>query len=91
MLDLMKKNNCSKVLNDNTYVMGNWSEAADWGGEFWFPAMQDAGLKYFAWIYSPSTFSRMSAHKSIDITLDKVTAQFFTDINEARTWLESMN
>jgi PAS domain S-box-containing protein len=91
MLDLLKKNNCSKVLNDNTYVMGNWSEAADWGGEFWFPAMQDAGLKHFAWIYSPSTFSRMSAHKSIDITMGKVTAQFFTDINEARTWLEKMD
>jgi PAS domain S-box-containing protein len=91
MLDLLKKNNCTKVLNDNTYVMGNWSEAADWGGEFWFPAMQEAGLKHFAWIYSPSTFSRMSAHKSIDITMGKVTAQFFTDINEARTWLESMD
>lgn len=91
MLDLLKKNNCSKVLNDNTYVMGNWSEAADWGGEFWFPAMQEAGLKHFAWIYSPSTFSRMSAHKSIDITMGKVTAQFFTDIDEARAWLEKMD
>jgi len=91
MLDLLKKNNCSKVLNDNTYVMGNWSEAADWGGEFWFPAMQAAGLKHFAWIYSLSTFSRMSAHKSIDITMGKVTAQFFTSIDEARTWLQKMD
>jgi PAS domain S-box-containing protein len=91
MLDLLKKNNCSKVLNDNTYVMGNWSEAADWGGQYWFPAMQEAGLKHFAWIYSHSTFSRMSAHKSIDITMGKVTAQFFTDIDEARNWLEKMD
>jgi PAS domain S-box-containing protein len=91
MLDLLKKNNCSKVLNDNTYVMGNWSEAADWGGEYWFPAMQDAGLKHFAWIYSHSAFSRMSAHKSIDITMGKVTAQFFTDIEEAKNWLEKMD
>jgi len=91
MLDLLKKNNCTKVLNDNTYVMGNWSEAVDWGGEVWFPAMQEAGLKHFAWIYSPSTFSRMSAHKSIDITMGKVTAQFFTDINEARIWLDKMD
>ncbi|WP_345954816.1 PAS domain-containing sensor histidine kinase [Mucilaginibacter sp. PAMB04168] len=87
MLDLLQKNNCSKVLNDNTHVVGNWSEAADWGGEYWFPAMQDAGLKHFAWIYSLSTFSRMSAHKSIDITMGKVTAQFFTEIEEARRWL----
>ena len=91
MLDILRKNNCTKVLNDNTHVMGNWSEAADWGGEFWFPAMQEAGLKHFAWIYSPSTFSRMAAHKSIDITMGKVTAQFFTDINEARAWLGGVN
>jgi PAS domain S-box-containing protein len=91
MLDLLKKNQCSKVLNDNTYVIGNWSEAADWGGEYWFPAMQEAGLKHFAWIYSHSTFSRMSAHKSIDITMGKVTAQFFTEIEEAREWLKSMD
>jgi len=91
MLDLLKKNNCTKVLNDNTHVMGNWSEAADWGGEYWFPAMQEAGLKHFAWIYSHSTFSRMSAHKSIDITMGKVTAQFFTDIDEARNWLEKID
>ncbi|WP_342646953.1 PAS domain-containing sensor histidine kinase [Mucilaginibacter sp. CSA2-8R] len=90
MLDLLKKTHCSKVLNDNTLVMGNWSEAADWGGQYWFPAMQDAGLRHFAWIYSPSTFSRMSAHKSIDITMGKVTAQFFNDINEAREWLGSI-
>ena len=90
MLDLLKKNQCTKVLNDNTHVMGNWSEAADWGGQFWFPAMQDAGLRHFAWIYSPSTFSRMSAHKSIDITMGKVTAQFFNDIDEARHWLSSV-
>jgi PAS domain S-box-containing protein len=91
MLDLLKKNECTKVLNDNTNVMGNWSEASDWGGQYWFPAMQEAGLKHFAWIYSHSTFSRMAAHKSIDITMGKVTAQFFTDIDEARNWLNQMN
>ncbi|WP_295767454.1 PAS domain-containing sensor histidine kinase [uncultured Mucilaginibacter sp.] len=87
MLDLLRKNKCAKVLNDNTHVLGNWSEAADWGGEYWFPAMQEAGLKHFAWIYSPSTFSRLSAHKSIDITMGKVTAQFFDSLNEAKQWL----
>ncbi len=83
MLDLMKKNNCSKVLNDNTHVIGNWSEAADWGGKIWFPAMQEAGLKYFAWIYSHSTFSQLGANKSIDVMLGKITTQFFVEKKEA--------
>ncbi|WP_158828165.1 PAS domain-containing sensor histidine kinase [Mucilaginibacter lacusdianchii] len=88
MLDLLKKNNCSKVLNDNSGVKGNWSEASDWGSEFWFPAMQDGGLKDFAWIYSPSTFARMAAHKSVDIFFDRIRAQFFTAKDEAIAWLE---
>jgi hypothetical protein len=29
MPDLLKKNNYAKVLNNNTNVIGNWSEAAD--------------------------------------------------------------
>ena len=90
MLDLMKKNKCSKVLNDNTYVLGNWSEASDWGAEFWFPTMQQAGLEYFAWIYAPVTFSRMAAHKSVDVMLGSITAQFFTEKEAAAEWLKSV-
>lgn len=88
LMDMMKKNGCRKVLNDNTYVLGNWSEASDWGATYWFPAMQKAGLQYFAWIYSASTFSRMAAHKSVDIMLGSITAQFFTEKEAAVQWLE---
>lgn len=90
MLDLLKKNNCSKVLNDNRSVLGNWSEAADWGGKVWFPAMQKAGLKFFAWIYSPSTFSKLSAHKSLDVLVGNITTQFFSAPEEAKHWLKTM-
>jgi len=91
MLDLLQKNNCSKVLNDNTHVLGNWSEAADWGGTVWFPAMQKAGLQFFAWIYSPSTFSKLAAHKSLDVMVGNITTQFFTDIEAAKVWLKNIN
>lgn len=88
MLDLLKKNNCAKVLNDNSNVHGNWSEAADWGGTVWFPEMQKAGLKFFAWIYSQSTLSKMAAHKSLDVMVGNITTQFFTDIYNAKEWLK---
>jgi PAS domain S-box-containing protein len=87
LLDLMKKNNCTWVLNDNTHVKGNWSEAADWGAEVWFPAMAEAGLKKFAWIYSPSTFSRIAANKSLPSKYDAVQVAFFDSKDTALQWL----
>jgi len=91
MLDLLKKNNCAKVLNDNTNVLGNWSEAADWGGTVWFPEIQEAGLQFFAWIYSPSTFSKLSAHKSLDVMVGNITTQFFTEVEDAKKWLKKIS
>ncbi|MEP6713402.1 MAG: PAS domain-containing sensor histidine kinase [Ferruginibacter sp.] len=88
-LELLKKNNCTKVLNDNTNVLGNWSEAVDWGAGVWFPAMQQAGLQFFAWIYSPSTFSRLAAHKSLDVMVGTITTQFFTGLQEGKQWLKN--
>jgi hypothetical protein len=87
MLDLMARNNCNWVLNDNTHVKGNWSEAADWGAEVWFPAMAEAGLKKFAWIYSPSTFSRIAANKSLPSEYDAVQVAFFDSKATALQWL----
>lgn len=87
MLDLMKQNGCHLILNDNTHVKGNWSEASDWGAQVWFPAMAGAGLKKFAWIYSPSTFSRIAAGKSLPSDYDAVQVAFFDERNTALNWL----
>ncbi|WP_207423340.1 PAS domain-containing protein [Desertivirga brevis] len=87
MLEMLKKHKCDKVLNDNSNVRGTWSEASDWVGKEWFPLMEQAGLKYFAWIFSNSSFSQMSAKKSIDVKMGNVITQFFTDISLADRWL----
>lgn len=89
LLEMLKENQCSKILNDNRNVLGTWSEAAEWTGEVWFPMIEKAGLKYFAWIYSPSMFSRLSAKKSVDIAVGNVVTQFFTDPDFAEDWLNS--
>ncbi len=88
ILDIFKKNRCTKVLNDNTNVLGNWSEAAEWAGKIWFSQMQNAGLQYFAWVYSPSTFSQLAAEKSVSIMDGSVTTRFFNDKREAESWLK---
>jgi hypothetical protein len=89
MLDLLEQHKCSKVLNDNTNVVGSWSEAAEWGAEFWFPAMMNAGLKHFAWIYSPEVFSKLSTDKTIDLT-GKNIFKTFNDKDEAAHWLKDV-
>jgi PAS domain S-box-containing protein len=89
ILDMLGENNAHKVLNNNIHVLGNWSEAADWSNTEWFPAMEKAGLQYFAWIYSPSVFSQLSAKKSVDTLTGKVVFQFFNDAALATEWIDS--
>lgn len=89
MLELLTKNECNKVLNDNTQVVGNWSEAADWGAEYWFPAMVEAGLRRFAWIYSASKFSQLAANKSLENAPDDLLTRFFDSRGDAERWLDS--
>jgi signal transduction histidine kinase len=88
MLDYLSKHRCDRVVNNNTHVQGNWSEAVDWVGNTWFPMMEQAGLRYFAHIFSPSTFSQLSARKSIDIMAGIVTTQYFTDYALAVKWVD---
>jgi len=88
MWELLRQNHCDRVVNDNTHVMGNWSEATDWVGNVWFPMMEKAGLKYFAHVFSPSTFSQLSAIKSINIMAGIITTQYFTDIALAERWID---
>ncbi|MBB6107792.1 PAS domain S-box-containing protein [Mucilaginibacter lappiensis] len=87
MWEILEKNKSDRVVNDNTHVLGNWSEAAEWVGNIWFPMMEKAGLKYFALVFSPSTFSQLSAKKSIDIMAGIITTQYFTDIKLAEAWI----
>jgi PAS domain S-box-containing protein len=88
MLDYLQQNQCDRIVNDNTHVMGNWSEATDWVGNVWFPMMERAGLKYFGHVFSPSTFSQLAAIKSIDIMAGIITTQYFTEIQLAEDWID---
>ena len=90
MLDMLRDNKAEKVLNDNRNVLGTWSEAADWAGSEWLPMMEQAGLKYFAWIFSASAFSQLSAKKSVDVMQGNVFTRFFTDVKLAEEWLDSL-
>ena len=90
MLDYLKYHQLSMVLNDNTFVKGNWSDAVDWVGNTWFPMMEKAGLTHFAHVFSHSTFSQLAAKKSVDIMAGIITTQYFTNLPSAKQWLEEI-
>ena len=88
ILDMVKQKRVSKVLNDNARVTGPWQEAAEWTSTVWFPEMMKAGLKYFAWIFSPNIFAELSAKKAMPSS-DVVKA--FNDYKAAHNWIVGQN
>jgi len=91
MLDILIKNNCKKIMNDNRHVLGTWAEASDWVREIFFPMMESAGIKYIAWIFALGAVSQFAAEKSIDTTDEKIKTLFFTDITAAEDWINELN
>ena len=83
ILRLLVQQRCHKVLNDNTGVTGMWSEAAEWAGKDWFPAMTAAGLQYFAWVYSPNVYSRLSTDLTLQFTAGNPVIATFDDVKTA--------
>lgn len=87
ILESMKAQACYRILNDNSLVEGQWSAAAKWGADVWFPAMFAAGLKSFAWVYSPSTLSRLSTDKTLKLADFPDQIKVFDDVDLAQDWL----
>ena len=86
--DMLVKNKVTKIRNDNRGVLGTWSEAAEWVGLEWMPLMEREGLRYIAWINSPSSFSRLSAEKTLDVAIGSIVTRLFSDISTAQEWLD---
>lgn len=89
ILECLIETGYTKVLNDNTNIEGIWSGAAKWVGQDWFPRMHAAGLECFAWVYSPSTFSRLSAEKTLSLMNDFSYIKKFDNIEAASDWLRA--
>ena len=90
VLRLMQQQRCHKVLNDSTRVTNMWSEAAEWGGKGWFPMITAVGLQYFAWVYSPNLYSRLSTDLTLQFTTSSSVVATFDDIDTAKAWLAQM-
>ena len=89
ILEALTHYKVTKVLNDNTRVVGIWTPAAEWVGANWMPRMEAAGLEKLAWVYSPSRLSQVSTDEVIKHTPRPDLIKTFYDINEAWKWLLS--
>ncbi len=90
MLELVKELETCCILNDNTNVLGIWTPASVWVGTVWFPQMKAAGLTHFAWIYSPSRMSQVSADEAISNTPEPDIIKIFYSLEEGRKWLQEI-
>ncbi|MDF3078332.1 MAG: hypothetical protein K0S09_2221 [Sphingobacteriaceae bacterium] len=87
ILEMLRKNRCSKVLYNTMNVLGGPSGTVDWVAKEWLPDMETAGLKQFAWIYSKERFSKLSADKSMVENAAKIATKSFSSIEDAYNWL----
>lgn len=90
ILDALKEHSCHAILNDNSNLLGTWGDAFEWVGKEWFPMAEKAGLKYFAWIYSPNTFTRLFADLAIERVECGVTIKTFNNKDEGVEWLKEV-
>ena len=89
MMAMLKANGCTKILNDNREVLGTWSDALEWVGKTWFPIVEKAGLRHFAWINSADILSQFSVQKRADMAIGDVVLQFFSEIQSAEDWINN--
>jgi hypothetical protein len=90
LINLMIEHRVSKVLNDNTNVLGIWMGVAGWLVFDALPRARKAGMTAFAHVYGPSRFSRVSADAAIALLNSSTTdIKAFEDIQAAKDWLAS--
>ena len=90
LLELLKQERCTKVLNDNTNITGLWADAAKWGSDVFFPMLYEAGCRYFSWVYSPERYSQLSAELAVQHTSAYIVIMTFRDTHTAAEWLRQM-
>ena len=90
LLELLKQEQCSKVLNDNTRITGLLADAAKWGSDVFLPMLYEAGCRSFAWVYSPERYSQLSAQLAMEQTAAGIAIMPFQNRDTAAEWLQRM-
>jgi len=84
IIDVVKKHGITKVLVDNTLVIGDWHQAADWVFNTWFPELMNQGVKRFARIRAGRLLPEATARRAVP---DTHNIKSFNTPQEAIDWL----
>lgn len=79
----------AKLLNCNLNVTGHYAGAIDWLGKVWFSELNNIGLKYCAWVYSPEFYTQIGTDEAISYT-EKIAIKTFISFEDAYLWLQSV-
>ena len=88
-IDVLHKNRCPHMLNDNREVIGSWNSANEWIATTWMPQVLALGLKRFAHIVSPGIFGQASAEEMVTRVGNQLEIRLFKDMELAKSWLKS--
>ncbi|MGY4537972.1 PAS domain S-box-containing protein [Mucilaginibacter sp. UYNi724] len=91
LLNFVVDKQAKLILNDNIKVIGTWNDAVEWVANEFFPMLQNAGVTHIAWVYSSSTFSRLSADMTIANLNGNIVVETFEDSAIAKQWLHKMS
>lgn len=91
LLDMMKEQPCSKLLNSNKQVFGSWDMALEWAETEWAPQMRAAGLKYLAQVVPSSIYATLTIESLIQQIDGAFEIKTFEEDAAAEAWLLSLD
>ncbi len=90
-LQLMIEKNVYKMIADNSKVPVVMRENQSWLTDDWFPRAINAGFRYSAVIVPNNKFVEYTIKKiEHNINNNLFTVQYFTNVEEARAWLQTL-
>ena len=93
ILHFLKEKQCSKILSNNQRVKGAWLDSCNYLAEDLLPKLKESGLKFLAWVQSPSPYSQYSTEQTMEATCITIKSQinFFHSVPVAKDWLKSVH
>jgi len=88
--EVLAERHAEKWLSDDRNTMAANKEEYQWGINFWFPKTVKAGWKHWAIVQPKYVITQLNLEKVVkDYKTQGINAMFFSDVDEAITWLEN--
>jgi hypothetical protein len=91
LLRLLQKHRIGKILGDDSALPTIHVDDQAWIVESWMPRAQAAGLRAVAAKHSESYFGKLALERIRSASLSSLPIRPFDDIEDARSWLRSLD